>query len=76
MKIVHHIRPLITLGMTAITLFCVDAAPSRSGPLELDLRRLRQLDTGLDQWEPVTNHVQWEPARHNERDCHASWQSK
>lgn len=36
---------------------------SAGAPLELDLRRLRKMETGLDRWEQVTNHVRWEPTR-------------
>ncbi len=39
------------------------AAGEESGSLELDLRRLRKLDAGVDQWEQVTSHVRWEPTR-------------
>src|ERR1039458_7128732 len=56
-------RFVLFLCLTAITLFCVVAALPPSGSLELDMRRLQKMDTGVDQWEQVTNHVQWEPAR-------------
>ncbi len=39
------------------------AQPAGSGALELDMRQLRKLDTGVDKWEPVTNHIRWEPSR-------------
>jgi alpha-L-fucosidase len=55
-------RAILFLGLTAITPFCAVAAPP-SGMLELDMRRLQKLDTGVDQWEQVTNHVRWEPSR-------------
>jgi nicotinamidase-related amidase len=29
----------------------------------LDLRRLRKMDTGVDQWEQISTHAQWEPSR-------------
>jgi alpha-L-fucosidase len=35
--------------------------PSR--PLEFDLRRLRRMDTGVDQWVHVSTHALWEPSR-------------
>ena len=28
----------------------------------MDLRNLRKLETGLDKWEPATNHVRWDPS--------------
>ena len=54
--------PLITLCLTAGVLFPAAAAPSPSDSLELDLRRLRKLNAGVDQWEQVTNHVRWDAA--------------
>lgn len=33
------------------------------GTLELDLRSLRKLDTGMDQWQQVTNHATWDASR-------------
>jgi hypothetical protein len=56
-------RFVLFLCLTAITLFCVVAASPPSGMLQLDMRRLQKLDTGVDQWQQVTNHVQWDPAR-------------
>jgi alpha-L-fucosidase len=63
MKILLHSLPLIFLCLTANVLFCVAAAPAPAGSLELELRRLRKLDSGADQWQQVTNHVRWEPTR-------------
>ncbi len=55
-------RPLIVLLLTANAVLCAVAAPLPSS-LGLDLRRLRKLDTGVDQWQQVTSHVRWEPSR-------------
>jgi alpha-L-fucosidase len=63
MKVFRSKWPRIVLCLTAFTLFCVVAAPPSSGLLELDLRQLRKMDTGVDQWEQVTNHARWEPSR-------------
>ncbi|HWH69152.1 MAG TPA: hypothetical protein VNT26_07190, partial [Candidatus Sulfotelmatobacter sp.] len=63
MKITYNPWPLITLCLTAMTSFCAPVEPPKSDMLELDLRQLRKLDTGLDQWEPVTAHARWEPSR-------------
>jgi alpha-L-fucosidase len=38
------------------------AVPKKSAMLELNLRGLQKLDKGVDQWEQVTNHVQWDPS--------------
>jgi alpha-L-fucosidase len=63
MKVFRSKWPRIVLCLTAFTLFCVVAASPPSGLLELDLRQLRKMDTGVDQWEQVTNHARWEPSR-------------
>lgn len=47
--------PLISIGVPAVARV--------SGTLELDMRSLRRLDTGIDQWERVTNHATWDPTR-------------
>ncbi len=62
MRISRLHRSLLTLCLTANAGFCLLAAPPPRS-LELDLRRLRKLDTGVDQWQQVTNHVRWEPSR-------------
>ncbi len=54
---------LTTVCLTPLSLFGADAQPLGSGALELDLRRLRRSDTGVDRWEQVTNHARWEPSR-------------
>src|ERR1035437_4448452 len=63
MKVFRSKWPRIVLCLTAFALFCVVAAPPPSGLLELDLRQLRKMDTGVDQWEQITNHARWEPSR-------------
>ena len=63
MKVFRSKWPLIALCLTAITSFYICAAPPMSGLLELDLRRLHKMDTGVDQWEQVTNHARWETTR-------------
>ncbi|SPE61365.1 conserved exported hypothetical protein [Verrucomicrobia bacterium] len=59
-KMFRRPLPLLTLCLTAGVLFHAAAAPSATDSLELDLRRLRKLETGLDQWQQVTNHVRWD----------------
>lgn len=63
MKMIRSYWPVIPLCVTAVTSLCAVAAQPRTGLLELDLRQLRKLDRGVDQWEQVTNHAQWEPSR-------------
>jgi len=63
MKIFRSDCPLIALCITALALFPVVAESPPPAALELDLRQLRKMDTGVDQWEQVTNHVRWEPSR-------------
>jgi alpha-L-fucosidase len=63
MKLFRRNLLLVASCLTAAAVFSAVAGPSASGPLALDLRRLRKLDTGVDQWEQVTNHARWEPAR-------------
>jgi len=63
MKIFHSHRLLIPLCLSALGLISAGAEPSRSEALELDLRYLRKLETGVDKWEPATNHARWEPSR-------------
>jgi alpha-L-fucosidase len=58
-KMLGRPLPFLTLCLTGAW-FSAVAAPSASGSLELDLRRLRKMDTGVDQWEQVTNHVSWD----------------
>lgn len=58
-----HNLSFLLLCLTANALFCAAAASFTSGSLELDARLLRKMDTGVDQWEQVTNHARWEPTR-------------
>jgi alpha-L-fucosidase len=53
------------MALSALTAIPCWAQPqaSSSGMLELDMRRLQKLDTGVDQWQQVTNHAQWDPTR-------------
>jgi alpha-L-fucosidase len=60
MKTFRRNLPLTALCLATNVWCCVAAASSSPGSLELELRRLRKLDTGLDRWEQVTNHVRWE----------------
>ena len=57
-----RIFPLLLLCLIAGILLPGAAVGAPSGSLDLDMRRLRKLDTGLDRWEQVTNHVQWDGA--------------
>ncbi len=57
----HHL--LMSFFLSAVSSFGAEAQPPRSGALELDLRQLRKLETGIDKWEMVTNHARWEPSR-------------
>lgn len=61
MKRSRTLLPLIILGLSASIAAFVE--PSRIGTLDLELRGFRKLDRGIDQWEQVTNHAHWEPAR-------------
>src|SRR5262245_52936188 len=63
MRVLSCHLALLMLCLSGGVLFCAVAAPSPRGPLKLDLRRLHKLDTGVDQWEQLTNHVQWAPSR-------------
>ena len=62
MKIFRRHCPLFALWITAFALLPVLAEPPPA-PLELDLRQLRKMDTGVEQWEQVANHVRWDPSR-------------
>lgn len=50
---------IILLSLSTGVVASFAAASVSTNTLELDLRRMRKLDTGVDQWEPVTNRVQW-----------------
>ena len=62
MKISHDHCLLIALCMTVLSSLAAETRPA-AGTLQLDLRRLRKLDTGVDQWQQVTNHAHWDPSR-------------
>lgn len=53
---------LITLCMTFLSSFGAANSQPTPGALELDLRRLRKLETGVEQWEQVTTHARWDPS--------------
>ncbi len=62
MKSLHNPARFAALCLTAITLFCVSAAPPPPyGLLSLDLRDLRRMDVGVDQWQQVDTQVKWAP---------------
>ena len=61
MKSLHNPARSIALYLTAITLFCVSATPPPYGLLSLDLRELRRMDVGVDQWQQVDTQVKWVP---------------
>ena len=63
MNIFHFECLLIAICTTASAQLPAFAEPPPSASLELDLRRLRKMDTGVDQWEQVTNHVRWDASR-------------
>src|ERR1035437_9479108 len=63
MKKIRRHGPLIPWCLTAITSLCAFAQPPPPGTLELDLRRLLKMETGVDQWEQVSVHAKWEPSR-------------
>lgn len=63
MRIFHSSSPLILICLTVVSSFCAGAQSPGSGMLELDLRKLRKLDTGVDQWEQVTFQAKWDPSR-------------
>ncbi len=54
---------LLSLFMSVLSLFGAAAESPGPATLELDMRQLRKLDTGLDKWESVTNHARWEASR-------------
>ena len=63
MKPSSRLSLFVLLCFSAVASFDAASAPSSSGPLDLQLRSLHKLDTGVDQWEQVTNHARWEPTR-------------
>lgn len=63
MRILHSHCLLISLCLTVHNSFGAGTEPPALGALELDLRHLRKMDTGVDQWEKVAAHARWEPSR-------------
>lgn len=63
MRIFHSHCLLIPFCLSALSSFGAGTVPPASGALELDLRHLRKMDTGVDQWEQVAAHARWEPSR-------------
>src|SRR5215468_10496205 len=63
MKPLHRCFLSIALGVSVLTSLAPGAAAPASSTLQLNLRSLHKLDSGIDQWQQVTNHVKWEPSR-------------
>ena len=63
MKPFHRNYLFTAIFMTTVASLALGAQVPTSASLELDLRSLRKLDTGVDQWEQVTNHARWEASR-------------
>src|SRR5215469_12515273 len=63
MKLPARYYLLIVLCAARLASLATGAETPVSGTLELDLRSLRKLDTGVDRWEQVTNHARWEASR-------------
>jgi alpha-L-fucosidase len=62
MKLLNRYYLFVGLCVAVLTSSAAGAGAAVSGNLELDLRYLRKLDTGMDQWEQVTTHGQWAPS--------------